>query len=61
MKPDMIDEPELEPDNWLKHRMECSQCEHAYYVHSKWTWYCIRHHELTEGYCEYETSPIQPV
>jgi hypothetical protein len=48
---------DIESEWWLKdikHRMECSQCEHAYYVHSEGTWYCIRKHKLTEGHCEYE-------
>jgi hypothetical protein len=48
---------DIEPEwNWLediKHRMECFQCEHAYYVHSEGTFYCPQQRRLTEGYCEY--------
>ncbi len=48
---------DIDPERWLediKHRKECFQCEHAYYVHSEGTWYCVRKHKLTEeGFCEY--------
>jgi hypothetical protein len=57
------DDTEQEPDHeslgswdWLeniKHRQECNQCEHAYYVRSENAWYCTRKYKLSEGYCEF--------
>ena len=51
-----VKDDDINPHWWLediKHRRECSYCEHAYYVHSEGTWYCPRHRRLTEGFCEY--------
>jgi len=51
-----VEDDNIDTEWWLKdikHRIECNQCEHAYYVHSEGTWYCKYSHKLTEGYCEY--------
>jgi hypothetical protein len=52
---DKPEDDDTESEWWIniKHRMECSQCEHAYYIRSECAWYCIRKHKITEGYCEY--------